>query len=292
MRIRTVGRHTREGFKNLFRNGWMTFAAVSAVAVTLFILGLAIALSLNIQNVSLNIENQLQVNADVSDSVTAKQLPALAKELAHLPGVRSITFISKADALEKMKKILQGNASMFNGLGNPLPNEYVLQATNPELTSGLAKLVQHVKGIQNVQYGQSFIGKLLAVTAAVRDGAIVLIGLLLVMGIFLISNTIKITIFARRREIEIMKLVGATDGFIRGPFFVEGTLMGLFGAAIPAFVLYELYRWMFLNVTLFPPFSLLPTAYVTSRVLWVLILCGVFIGAWGSVVSMRRFLRV
>lgn len=292
MRIRTIGRHSREGFKNLFRNGWMTFAAVSAVAVTLFILGLAIALSLNVQNMSLNIENQLQVNAYVADTVPTKALPALRKKLEMLPNVKSVSFISKAQALKKMEAILQSNANMINGLGNPLPNEYVLQAKNPRLTAILAERVRHIKGIENVQYGQSVIGKLLAVTAAVRDAAILLIGALLIMGIFLISNTIKITIFARRREIEIMKLVGATDGFIRGPFFVEGTLMGLFGAVIPSAVLYELYRWMNLNVTLFPPFSLLPTAYVADRVLWVLLVCGIFIGAWGSLVSMRRFLRV
>jgi len=292
MRLRTVGRHTREGFKNLFRNGWMTFAAISAVAVTLFILGLAIALSLNVQNMSVNIENQLQVNAYVSDSVTVKALPTLRKELQALPGIRSITFISKAEALQKMKKLLQANASIISGLGNPLPNEFVLQARDPRQTAALAVRVGALHGIEKVQYGQSVIGKLLAVTAAVRDASIVFIGALLVMGIFLISNTIKITIFTRRREIEIMKLVGATDGFIRGPFFVEGTLMGVIGAIIPSAALYELYRWMVSSISLFPPFSLLAVGFVTSRVLWVLLLCGLFIGAWGSLVSMRRFLRI
>ncbi|MCY0875108.1 MAG: permease-like cell division protein FtsX [Firmicutes bacterium] len=292
MRIRTVGRHAKEGFKNLFRNGWMTFAAVGAVAVTLFILGAAIALSLNVQNMSISIENELQINAYVSDSVTVKQLPELRKTLADLPGVRSVSFVSKAQALRKMEKVLQSNANLISGLGNPLPNEFVVQATDPRQTAALAFRVQHVKGVEQVQYGKSIIGKLLAVTAAVRDTAIIFIGALLVMGIFLISNTIKITIFTRRREIEIMKLVGATDGFIRGPFFVEGTLMGVFGALLPSAVLYGLYNWLMRSVTLFPPFTLLPADAVVWRVFWVLILCGVFIGAWGSVMSMRRFLRV
>lgn len=292
MRIRTVGRHTKEGFKNLFRNGWMTFAAVSAVAVTLFILGAALVLSLNVQNMSISIENQLQINAYVSDSVTTKQLPVLRRTLTALPGVRTVTFVSKAQALKKMESVLQSNANLINGLGNPLPNEFVLQATDPAQTAVLAARVLHTKGIEQVQYGQSIIGKLLAVTTAVRDAAIIFIGGLLVMGIFLISNTIKITIFTRRREIEIMKLVGATDGFIRGPFFIEGTLMGLVGALVPSAALYELYRWVQHTVTLFPPFTLLPTDVVLSRVFWVLILCGLFIGAWGSVMSMRRFLRV
>lgn len=292
MRIRTIGRHTREGFKNLFRNGWMTFAAVSAVAVTLLILGISIILSLNVQNISVNIENQLQINAYVSDHFPASKLKLLGTALHELPGVRNVTFVSKAQALKEMEKVLQSNADLLNGMGNPLPNEFILQATDPHQTAVVAQEVSMTPGIAKVQYGQSIIGRLFAVTTAIRDAAIVFIAALLIMGIFLISNTIKITIFTRRREIEIMKLVGATDGFIRGPFFVEGTLMGLIGAAIPAAVLYEAYQWLTATVPLFPPFSLLPSGYVLGRVALILLLCGIFIGIWGSVVSMRKFLRV
>ncbi len=292
MKIRTIGRHTREGFKNLFRNGWMTFAAVSAVAVTLFILGGAMILSLNVQNISVNIESQLQVNAYVSSSYPQKHLSTLEASLRSLPGVRSVSFISKDQALKKMEKLLQSNADLLNGIGNPLPDEFVLQAKDPHQTAMIANEVRLTPGIDKVQYGQSVIGKLFTVTTAIRDAAVVFIIALLVMGIFLISNTIKITIFTRRREIEIMKLVGATDGFIRGPFFVEGTLMGLFGAVLPLAALYVLYRWLVQSVPLFPPFSLLPWASVLDKVVITLIACGVFIGIWGSVISMRKFLRV
>lgn len=292
MKIRTVGRHTREGFKNLFRNGWMTFASVSAVSVTLLILGIAIILSLNIQNLSVNVENQLQINAYVSDSVPTHSLPLLKQSLQTLPGIRSVKFISKEQALKKMRVQLQQNADLLNGLGNPLPNEFVVQAIDPNQTVVVAHEVKTMPGIESVQYGQDFITKFLAVITAVRDAAIIFILVLLVMGIFLISNTIKVTIFTRRREIEIMKLVGATDGFIRGPFFVEGTLMGVLGALIPGFILYELYRWLVSSVTPFPPFSFLSTAFVIDRTMLILILCGVFMGIWGSLVSVRRFLRV
>ena len=292
MRIRTFGRHAREGFKNLFRNGWMTFAAVSAVAVTLFILGGAVILSLNVQNISSNIESQLQINAYVSDSVSAGELPRLRKTLAALPGVRSIAFISKQQALKKMEKVLQSNADLIDGIGNPLPNEFVLQAADPRQTAAVAREALATRGIGKVQYGQSFISRLFAVTTAVRDTAAIFIVALLVMGVFLISNTVKITIFTRRREIEIMKLVGATNGFIRGPFFVEGTLMGMLGALVPVVVLYEAYRWLTGTVALFPPFTLLPTAVIFSKVAILLFCCGAFMGLWGSVVSVRRFLRV
>jgi cell division transport system permease protein len=292
MKLRTVGRHTRDGFRNLFRNGWMTFAAVSAVAVTLFILGAAMILSMNIQNMVTNIEGQLQVNAYVSASIPAKDLPSLRRQLEALPDVARVQFVSKQAALVQMRKMLQNNANLLDGLGNPLPNEFIVQAKHARLTAYVASEVEAVPGIAKVDYGASFIGKFLSVTTAVRDTAIAFIIVLIVMGVFLISNTIKITIFTRRREIEIMKLVGATDGFIRGPFLIEGTLMGLIGAALPAFVLYEVYRWLAATVTLFPPFSLLPLADVFGRMALVLVLCGLFMGAWGSFVSIRRFLRV
>lgn len=292
MKIRTIGRHGREGFKNLFRNGWMTFAAVSAVAVTLLILGASLVLSVNIQAMSLNIENQLQFNAYVSDSVTGKELPMLDHKLHAIAGVRSVTFVSKEAALKRMKQILQSNADLINGLGNPLPNEFVLQVNNPHQIAQIANQVDHIKGIEKVQYGASVVPKLLSIMTIVRDTAVIFIVGLIIMGMFLISNTVKITIFTRKREIEIMKLVGATDGFIRGPFFVEGTLMGIFGALIPSVLLYEGYRWIRHAIELFPPFTLLPTPYVMDRVVLVLLGCGLFIGVWGSLVSMRKFLRV
>ncbi|KUO95435.1 permease-like cell division protein FtsX [Ferroacidibacillus organovorans] len=292
MKIRTIGRHVREGTRNLFRNGWMTFASISAVAVTLFILGGSILLSLNVQNISLNIESQLQINAYVSNTVPVKALPALEKRLSHLRGVRSVRFVSKVQALKQMKKLLKSNADIMAGLGNPLPNAYILNALNPQETAAVAKEVQNTPGIESVQYGQSFLPKLLTIMNVARDAAVILIGGLLVLGMFLISNTIRITIFTRRREIEIMKLVGATNGFIRGPFFVEGTLMGLVGAAIPSVALYELYRWISQTVQLFPPFTLVPYSLVVTHVVWVLVACGLFMGIWGSLFSMRRFLRV
>ncbi len=291
MKIRTIARLTREGCKNVFRNGWMTFAAVSAVTVTLLILGLSMILSLNVQHISSSIESQLQINAYVADSYPAKALPALGAKLKALPGVRSVKFVSKQQALQEMKGLLKKNQSLIAGLGNPLPNEYVLQADNPRATPLLAKQVAALAGIAKVQYGQSFIGRLFTVTSIVRDTALVFIVALLAMGIFLISNTIKITIFTRRREIEIMKLVGATNGFIRGPFFIEGTMIGLVGALIPSIVLLEGYRWLVANVVLFPPFTLLAPQDVFEQVVAVLLLCGFFMGLWGSLVSVRRFLR-
>ncbi len=292
MKIRTWGRHIQEGFKNLFRNGWMTVAAISAVVVTLLILGMALVISVNIQNVLANVESELQFNAYVSDSVQSGQLPALVREVSSIGGVKSVTLITKAQALATMKQTLGQNADLLDGLGNPLPNELVVRVNDPKMITQLANRVAVVKGIDKVQYGASFVPRLLSIMSVVRDTSIIFIIALIVMGMFLISNTIKITIFTRRREIEIMKLVGATNGFIRGPFFIEGSLMGIIGAFIPSVILNQGYFFLQKNVVLFPPFSLLPDPEVMNRVLPVLYAVGILIGAWGGLISMRKYLKI
>ncbi len=292
MKIRTFGRHGKEGFKNLFRNGWMTFAAVSGVAVTLLILGVSLIISVNLQNILSNIESELQFNAYVSDQVKTSDLPVLLHEISSLGGVKQVTLITKEQALSTMKKTLGPNADLLNGLGNPLPNEFVVKVDNPKMIPQIASLVTQISGIQKVQYGASFIPRMLSIFTIVRDTSIIFIIALIVMGMFLISNTIKITIFTRRREIEIMKLVGATDGFIRGPFFVEGTLLGIIGAFIPSVILNQGYYFIQKNVVLFPPFSLMPDPIVMNRVLPILYAVGLLIGAWGGIMSMRRYLKV
>lgn len=292
MKIRTWGRHSREGFKNLFRNGWMTTAAISGVAVTLLILGIALIINVNVQNILSNVESQLEFNAFVSDQVTASQLPALQSEIRSVPEVKTVTLVTKEQAFKSMKKMLGANADLMSGLGNPLPNEFVVQVKDPHLIPTVAEQVSKFKGVDKVQYGASFVPRLLSILSIVRDTSVVFILALLVMGMFLISNTIKITIFTRRREIEIMKLVGATDGFIRGPFFVEGTLMGVVGAFIPAVILNEVYGLVQRNIVLFPPFTLLPDHVVMGQILPILYAVGLFIGIWGGIFSMRKYLRV
>ena len=292
MKIRTYGRHGREGFKNLFRNGWMTLAAISGVAVTLLILGVSLIISVNIQNILFNIESELQFNAYVSDQVQMSQLPALTHDIASLQGIKQVKLVTKQQALSSMKKTLGANADLLNGLGNPLPNEFVVKVDDPKMITQLAAKVEGIHGIQKVQSGASFVPRLLSVLSIVRDTSVIFIIALLLMGMFLISNTIKITIFTRRREIEIMKLVGATDGFIRGPFFVEGTLMGIVGAFIPSIILNQVYFLIQKNILLFPPFSLMPDPIVMNKVLPILYAVGLLIGAWGGIVSMRKYLRV
>lgn len=293
-----LGRHIREGARNLFRNGWMTVASISAVAITLLIVGVFLTFAFNVNHIVSSIENDVEIKAylDVTvDRNTAKQ--HVEAELKKLDGVEQITFITKEEGLKNFKAKFGEKADLLNFLEkeNSLPDSFVVKAETPQKTEELGQKIKTIKYVKSINTGGDTTKKLFAVTSFVRT-----IGLVFVIGlgftaIFLISNTIKITIMARQKEIEIMKLVGATNTFIRWPFFIEGTLIGLVGALIPILIILVGYAYLqrFIQVQLSLYFlDLLPLYPLVLQISLILIGIGIFIGVWGSLISVRRFLRI
>ncbi|UOF91357.1 permease-like cell division protein FtsX [Fodinisporobacter ferrooxydans] len=296
MKIRTIGRHVREGLKSLGRNGWMSFASISAMTVTLLILGVFLVLAINVNHISNSIESQVEVDVMVKNDVTGQALSDLQTTIQGFPHVQSVSFISKEQGLQILRQRLGQNADLLNGLDsqNPLPNKFIVKADNASYSDGIAADIQKLPQVDKVIYGKETVDKLLTFTKIVRNvGLAFVIGLMLT-AMFLISNTIKITIFARRREIEIMKLVGATNGFIRWPFFVEGVMIGVFGALIPGALISIGYTYLVrhVNADYLAIFNLLPANPLVTQVLGVLIVIGIVVGMWGSILSVRRFLKV
>ncbi|MBX5435931.1 MAG: ABC transporter permease [Alicyclobacillaceae bacterium] len=298
MTIRVIGRHIREGFKNLIRNGWMTFASVSAVAITLLILGVSLVVALNAQQLSRYVAGQLEINVFLDPKLTDAQGQQVAQEVRRLPGVESVQFISKEKGLAQLQRDIGSDYNDVLGelsAKNPLPVQLVVKATDPRQTLAVGEEIRSLPGVHQVNDGKSFVDKLFAFLDAVRNIGLVFVAALIVTAMFLISNTIKITIFARRREIEIMKLVGATNWFIRWPFIWEGILIGAIGTMIPYGIIVYAYQSLFDRaggVFFALAFPLMPTAEVAVRVGEVLFTVGLFIGIWGGVMSVRRFLRV
>lgn len=293
-----LGRHIREGTKSLFRNGWMTVASVSAVTITLLIVGVFLTFAFNVNHIVSSIENDVEVKAylDITvDRSTAKKY--VEAELKKLDGVEQITFITKEEGLKNFKTKFGENADLLNSLekDNFLPDSFVVKAETPQKTEELGQKIKTIKYVKSINTGGDTTKKLFAVTSLVRT-----IGLVFVIGlgftaIFLISNTIKITIMARQKEIEIMKLVGATNNFIRWPFFIEGTLIGFVGALIPIIIILVGYAYLqrLIQVQLSLYFiDLLPLYPLILQVSLILIGIGLFIGVWGSLISVRRFLRI
>lgn len=298
MKIRTLGRHVREGVKNLGRNGWMSFASISAVTITLFILGVFLILAMNVNYFAQSVEKQVEIRVFLDVLATKENVTQVEQNIKTIPKVDTVTFIPKDEGLKQFKESLGEKAYLFEGLekDNPLPDTLVVKTKDPKDTSVVAEQIKKLQYVKNLNYGEGTVEKLFAWTGAIRNVGIAFIIGLGFTAMFLIANTIKLTIVARRREIEIMKLVGATNWFIRWPFFVEGLLMGILGALIPTAMLTVGYYYLLDGIqSSFEAaqlFKLLPLFPLVYQVALALIAIGAFIGIWGSLVSVRRFLRV
>lgn len=298
MKIRTLGRHVREGVKNLGRNGWMSFASVSAVAITLLILGVFLILAMNVNYFAQSVEKQVEIRVFMDVLATEANVQQVEENIKAIPKVSTVEFIPKDEGLKQFKESLGEKAYLFDGLekDNPLPDAFVVKTVQPQDTAAVATQIKKLEYVKSLTYGEGTVEKLFAVTEVVRNVGIAFIIGLGFTAMFLIANTIKLTIVARRREIEIMKLVGATNWFIRWPFFVEGLLMGIAGALIPTVLLsvgyYYLLDAVHSSFEASQLFKLLPLFPLVSQVALALIAIGAFIGIWGSLVSVRRFLRV
>ncbi|MGA9232011.1 MAG: permease-like cell division protein FtsX [Exiguobacterium oxidotolerans] len=293
-------RHLREGSKGLVRNGWMTFASVSAVTVTLLLVGIFAMVMFNVNKISDNVEKDVEIQVFVEREADQAKIDSVGSKLEQMPGVASVRYSSKEDELNRFKEQLGEGSQAYQSVekDNPLHDRYIVKATSPNETETIANTVKKMENIDSVEYGEDYVEKMFNFLEGVRVGGIILIVGLTFMAMFLISNTIKVTIFSRRREIEIMRLVGAKNGFIRAPFFVEGLLMGVLGALIPIAVVYFGYEVTYnalqpqlvsLNASIF---NLIPPGELSVQVALILLALGAFIGVWGSTTSLGRFLKV
>ena len=297
MKLRTIGRHVRESFKSIWRNGWMTFASVGAVTVTLLLVGVFYVILMNLNEVANSIEEDVTIKVLIDATATPEQQKALETELKSMPEIKSVVFSSKDNELNQLVDSFgqQGEILKLYEQENPLNDAFLVKAEEPETTKQVAKKIEKLESVHLVNYGQNDVDKLFKIISISRNvGLVIIIGLLLT-AVFLISNTIKITIVARRREIEIMRLVGATNGFIRWPFFLEGLWLGIFGSIIPITIIAILYKNIygylapklegnFIQILEFTPF--------VYQVSLLLLLMGCIIGVWGSMMSVRKFLKV
>lgn len=305
MKIRTLSRHIREGVFNVGRNGWMSFASAAAIAISLFVLGVFLLLALNVNHMAEELESKVEIRVYLDVVLPEQQVAEIQNEIGKIPQVSKITFVSKEEGLGLLKERLgednQDIIEGYEGDKNPLNDSFTVKVDEPRNVAGVATQIQAINGnypsppIVKVQYGKGVVEKMFSVTHAIRIIGFILVGGLAFTAMFLISNTIKLTIVSRRREIAIMKLVGATNNFIRWPFFIEGALLGLIGAAIPIAVLYFGYAAIVdqsqveLGLMML---ELLPVNEVSLNVSSILLAIGVLIGVWGSTISVRKFLKV
>ena len=297
MHIRSLFYFLGEALKSVVRHGWMSIASVVVVAMTLLILGCFMVLNYNVTSVAEEIKEQVQIVVYVDENADEEARDELQGKLVAHPELDEVRFVSKEEAMERLKKQMGDRAYLLEGYTeediNPLRDSYELHIKVPENISRVAEEVGSFPGVSYVDYGEGIVEPLFQFTGVVRwVGMVFMVGLA-ITAIFLIAHTIRLTVYIRRREIQIMKYVGATDWFIRWPFIFEGLILGLLGAVIPVIIIQFSYEaaaeWFKDNIYFI---SLIPPEQIGTEIVRILLPLGVILGVLGSTLSVRRFLKV
>ena len=297
MKISTIKYYIVDALKSLKRNSTVSLASVATVAATLFILGVFLLIVFNVNAGVQELGSKLQVKIYLKDDLTIGDKSAIEKVLNNVQGVSDIKYEDKSDALEKVKKQFgEDSKSLVQGFEkkNPFPNAYVVSVKSPEIVNTVVKAAEGLKGIEKIKDVREIVDKIIKITNTLKIIGLALFVILISVSLFLIGNTIKLTLYSRKKEIGIMKFVGATDWFIRWPFIIEGMLLGISGAIISTGVLYYAYRMVFLKYTAnaLLGVNLINPQLILSTTLWQFMLGGLLIGALGSIMSIRKFLIV
>ncbi|SIT69093.1 permease-like cell division protein FtsX [Edaphobacillus lindanitolerans] len=294
MKFRTVRRHFRESFKTLGRNGWMSFASIAAVTVTLLLVGVFVTIMLNLNKVADDLEKDVEMKVYVELSADPAATRELETQIKETSGVAEVQYSTRDQELDKMVKDFGEDLKLYEQ-SNPLREAFYVKATEPQQTAKVAKKIDEYPNTYEVVYGQGKVEKLFNFLNLGRNAGLVLILALLFTAMFLIANTIRITIVARKTEIGIMKLVGATNSFVRIPFVLEGIWLGLFGSLIPMIIITLGYMEFYdyaeprLRGEMIQIIHPLPFLYIVNG---LVLFMGIFIGSWGSFMSVRKFLKV
>lgn len=295
--IKNLPKHFKTSLVNLWRNGVMTFSSIFAVTITLLLIGVISVLALNVQDISANIEEGVRIYVKLERSIDENAENEVGKQIKQLKGVASATYFSKDEELSKLiDKQGEDGKELFESYrdDNPLGAAYEVEAKDPTKLASLEKKIKDIPNVNSVNYGGDSTQSMVSTLNTIQTGGTVFIVGLVVVALFMISNTIKITITARSTEISIMRMVGASNWYIRIPFMLEGMLIGLFGAIIPILVLVYGYGALY-NYT---GGSLMSSMLVLKAPMpfirdfsFILAGLGAGVGLIGSFVSIRRFLK-
>ena len=290
-----IGYFAHEGLSNMFSHGFMSFAAVGITVACLLIMGTFTLVAVNANELLRDLEQENEILAYVDDSCTEAESKALQKELEAVPNVASATYISKEQAMEDFVAQYP-DEDMFQDLDPEiLRDRYAIKITNLEQIRQTKAAVEGVAGIAKVNAYEEIAGGFITVRNVATVVCVALIVVLFVVSVFIISNTIKLTTFDRREEIAIMRMVGATNGFIRWPFVYEGFLFGFLGAAIAFFLQWTLYEAVAKGVDANDALQLIhiiPFSQLWAPVAAVFAGAGIVIGVGGSLSAIRKFLQV
>ena len=296
--FRIFFRNIRDSFKSVFRNFSLSVASISCITITLIVVAIAIILSDNVNNFAGLVEKDVTIVAFIDNTATDQDLSVIEDKINSLDNIATVTFESKMDIMEDMKE----SSEVFNNIMSgwteeetPIQDTFLVKVNDIEKIGDTANQIKETELVTSVKYGEGMVEQLISVFDVVRKISVIIVAALVVVTAFLISNTIKITIFSRKREISIMRLVGASNINIKIPFMLEGLLLGILGSIIPilltTFGYVSLYKHF--DGQLFSPFIRLitpePFIYAVSGTLLII---GMVVGMFGSWRAVKKHLKV
>ena len=296
MKINTINYFIVDALKSIKRNITVSFAAMLTVLVTFFVLGTFTLVGLNFNKTIEDVADKIEIKVYLQDDIKLVNQREVEIKLAEQEGVKAVTYESKDEAFTKLKKDLEGNSGMLEGYSlenNPLASSYIVTLEDASYADDVSKAVEDMTGVESITNQQELIEKISNVVDFVQILGVVLFFVFIGVSIFLIMNTIKLAVYSRRREVGIMKFVGATDWFIRWPFVIEGMIIGAVGSLLATVILYFIYRGIFgfiaSNLLIA---NLVPVSFVLTTLLGGFLLGGIVVGAIGSIAALRKFLVV
>ncbi|NLM20250.1 MAG: ABC transporter permease [Peptococcaceae bacterium] len=282
-----------QGLVSLKRNLWLSLASILTVAVSLILLGSSIIFLANTATIAKTFESQVQIAVFLDDKLNDGQVVAIQNRIKNLPGIESVTLTTKEQALWEFQESMS-TTSLLEDLGgiNPFPDKITIVATDPKLVQGIASQVEKISGVESVRYGQGILEKLLAFTNWLRWIGVAVVAAFTFAALLLISLSIKTNVNSREKEIQIMRLVGASNSFIRWPFIIEGLVVGLVGALVAVVAVGFAYSWLLqyiISTLAFIP--VVANQQFLLMVFLIMMLGGMLMGTLASVISVRKFLR-
>lgn len=286
----------KQAFRQIFRNRAMTLASVFAITAMLLILGIFFLLIINVNTAAESVKKDYNtIEVFMLEETDETRTQQIINDVATWSNVAAAVYRSKDQAMQILKDRWGDSAYLLDTLeSNPLPNSIVITVTDLESADKVAVKAKNIQGIEDVKYYKDTVDKLLKVTNGMKIAAMIIMAFLVVVSIVVVSNTIKLTVFARSEEITIMKYVGATNWFIRGPFLAEGIIIGIVSALVSVGMIALVYTRVIETVgpglVRILSVPLVPADFMIINLIYIFLSLGISIGAWGSIISMRRFL--
>ncbi len=287
----------RQALTQIVRYKTTTMASLFAITAMMLILGLFFTLAVNLNLFTEMVKRDYDtVEVFLNDDLSEDDARAIMNEVTGISGVSEVEYRSKAQALKIMRDRWGSSGYLLDSLGgNPLPNSILVTVTSLDAADAVNSQVSTIQGVESTKYYKETVDKLTKVTSFLQYGSLVIMLFLVLISIIVVSNMIKLTVFARAREISIMKYIGATNWFIRGPFLVEGIIIGMLSAGAAAVIVYIVYSNVVdqigMKVMTILSSPLVPADYLMNNLLVIFVALGVGIGSTGSIISMRKFLE-